>query len=68
MEQVMNNRIQEAKIETDVSQQIEIMDAYLNKANEIKKALLDLIKIYDRRNKGLTVLINKGEISLTNKM
>ncbi len=66
MENVINDKIQEAKFETERrSQEIETMDDYLDKANEIKKALLDLIKIYDRLNKALTRSINNEEISIT---
>lgn len=65
MESLIDYRFKEAEAETERRyQQIETMDEYLDKANAIKYALIDLITIYDRLNKELTRSINNEEISL----
>lgn len=66
MESLIDNRFKEAEAETERRyQEIETMDEYLDKANVIKTALIDLITIYDRLNKELTKSINNEEIGLT---
>lgn len=65
MESLIDNRFKEAEAETERRyQEIETMDEYLDKANVIKNALIDLITIYDRLNKELTKSINSEEIGL----